>query len=106
MTSPYKPMLPSGQFFIEQHKRWYRENADVGKLIDLTGKTFGSLTVLRRGPDEISNGSPTWECRCECTRLWIVRGASLRGGITKSCGCKQGNHTNGRARHTDEHVPS
>ena len=34
------------------------------KLIDLTGKTFGKLTVLKRG--ENIGLQPSWICQCEC----------------------------------------
>ena len=55
------------------------------KLIDLTGQTFGRLTVLDKtiGKD----GRIYWICKCLCGESTIVEGASLRRGYTKSCGC-------------------
>ena len=58
----------------------------MGKLIDLTGKRFGKLLVLRRlGTTE--DGVPLWECQCECGNIRPIRGTSLRRGNTQSCGC-------------------
>ncbi len=31
----------------------------------------------------------TWNCICECGTECVIRGASLRNGTTKSCGCLQ-----------------
>lgn len=57
-------------------------------FIDLTGQRFGRLTALRRvpGPPHAPKLS-TWECRCDCGAISIVRGQALRIGKTKSCGC-------------------
>lgn len=55
------------------------------KLIDLTGKRFGRLTVLNRAENNGKN--TTWVCKCDCGNVTIIRGASLRKGLTNSCGC-------------------
>lgn len=58
------------------------------KLIDLTGKKFGKLTVTKRA-DNI-DGTPAWYCDCDCgTKDFIVRGTNLRGNRTKTCGCER-----------------
>lgn len=55
-------------------------------MIDLTGKTFGRLTVVKRvGTDNQRN--PIWLCKCECGNEKIIRGNNLKSGNTKSCGC-------------------
>lgn len=62
----------------------------MGKLIDLTNKTFARLTVLSRaGTYTTPAGTtiPTWNCLCECGSELVVRGNSLRTGNTQSCGC-------------------
>ena len=56
---------------------------------DLTGMTFGRLTVLR--PAGTVCGRAAWLCRCECGREVAVRGDHLRYGHTASCGCARGN---------------
>lgn len=58
------------------------------KLIDLTGKTFNRLTVLKRA-EENKGGKPAWVCQCECGNIVTVAGGHLRSGHTQSCGCIQ-----------------
>lgn len=60
---------------------------------DLTGKTFGYLTVIRR--DVSSNGksgNAKWLCRCKCGEERSVVGSKLVRGEHRSCGCKKGEH--------------
>ena len=60
----------------------------MAKAKDLSGQKFNRLTVLyRSGTDP--NGAARWMCLCECGNEVCVRGASLRNGHTKSCGCLQ-----------------
>lgn len=55
-------------------------------IIDLTGKKFGRLTVIRQdGRDPY--GRIKWLCACECGRTKTVIGNLLKNGTTKSCGC-------------------
>lgn len=60
----------------------------MAKHENLTGRTFGRLTVLK----EVSHpkaGVYIWECECSCENHTHinVNGNSLRSGNTKSCGC-------------------
>jgi hypothetical protein len=65
----------------------------MSRLIDLTGRTFGLLTVLNtEGHDR--RGYIRWRCRCECGRESTVLGYSLNHGRTKSCGCGVGGRKN------------
>lgn len=60
------------------------------RIIDLTGKKFGRLTVIGRGVDYISPKGqiqPRWECLCECGNTSFVKGLHLRNGKVLSCGC-------------------
>jgi hypothetical protein len=57
-----------------------------GKPLELTGQTFGRLTVLSK-IGRIKGNAVYWECRCECGALVNVRASSLTTGHTKSCGC-------------------
>jgi hypothetical protein len=52
-------------------------------MIDLTGQSFGHLTVIERAGSE--RRSVTWLCRCNCGAETIVRGDNLRSGRTRSC---------------------
>jgi hypothetical protein len=65
------------------------------KLIDKTGKRFGSLVVQERvpRPEGIEGKSEAWWlCLCDCGNESFVRAGSLRDGLTKSCGCGQGHN--------------
>lgn len=48
---------------------------------DITGKTFGKLTVLEWA------GRSRWACVCECGKTAQVLTANLKRGNTSSCGC-------------------
>lgn len=58
---------------------------------DLTGKTFGLLTVLGPAEDEVTSRGcriARWKCRCICGAEVVTRGSSLKSGHTKGCGQK------------------
>ena len=60
------------------------------KLIDLTGRQFGRLTVIARTDSKrLPSGQPQsqWACRCQCGVTATVLGRMLRDGKTTSCGC-------------------
>ena len=54
-------------------------------FIDLCGKRFGKLTVIKRV--ENRNNKPAWLCICDCGNKSIGRGSDLRMGKHRSCGC-------------------
>jgi len=58
----------------------------MGKLINEVGNKYGRLTVLERSGSN-KRGEVMWLCECECDKKFIVRGANLRNGHTRSCGC-------------------
>lgn len=55
------------------------------RLIDLNGKTFGRLRVLRLNC--VGGAGAMWHCACECGAELCVYGHLLRRGQVKSCGC-------------------
>ena len=60
----------------------------MSKKVELTGKIFGRLTVIRdAGRDK--RGNVIWECQCSCENKTIKNVASrhLQDGGTLSCGC-------------------
>jgi len=58
----------------------------MGKIKDITNKTFGRLTVIEIvGKDK--HRCITWKCKCSCGKYTITTGTRLRSGMTKSCGC-------------------
>lgn len=60
--------------------------AKIKPIIDLTGQKFGRLYVLKQAGRDL-RGQINWLCKCVCGSETIVLGSSLRGGLTKSCGC-------------------
>lgn len=53
---------------------------------DLTGLTFGRLTVIECAGKDIHRES-LWRCKCSCGKETIVVRSNLRNGNTLSCGC-------------------
>ena len=58
----------------------------MSRRIDMKGKRFGRLLVLRELPDR-KRGEIVWLCECDCGNEVEVKGYNLRIGKTKSCGC-------------------
>ena len=60
-------------------------------VIDLTGKRFEKLTVVKRASEKLykhtSGKQAVWECKCDCGNTTYVGGYELRNGGVKSCGC-------------------
>jgi len=56
--------------------------------VDLTGKVFGRLTVLKR-VENARSGDAQWMCQCSCPNKTIlaVTTSNLTSGNTQSCGC-------------------
>lgn len=57
----------------------------MGTIKDLSGKTFGSWTVISF--DRLHNKRAYFNCRCICGTEKTVHGGSLKKGTSKSCGC-------------------
>ncbi len=61
------------------------------RLVDLTGKRFGRLTVIGRGPDQPRGRTHRvqWHCRCDCGNECVCASTNLVQGKSRSCGCLQ-----------------
>lgn len=62
------------------------------KFIDLTGKRFGRLTVVKRVESHIQPSGQRktkWLCKCDCGNEVCVTSNSLKSKYTQSCGCLQ-----------------
>ena len=57
----------------------------MGKFQDLTGMTFGRLTVIERAENS-NNGAARWLCRCSCGNEVVVCASDLKNR-QESCGC-------------------
>ena len=69
------------------------------KMIDLQGKRFGRLVVLKKAESQTTpNGSvkTMWECRCDCGNVVVRSSQNLRNASCPSCGCKKQEETSER----------
>lgn len=60
----------------------------MGKNIDLTGESFGRLTVLRRSEKRAPRGKrtvPLWECKCECGAITYKATDTLKNKDLSMC---------------------
>ena len=54
---------------------------------DLTGESFGRLTVISLDKSSIDKSRRRWNCACSCGQKTVVSTYKLREKITTSCGC-------------------
>lgn len=62
------------------------------KFIDLTGKRFGRLVVIKRVEDHVQPSGQhktRWLCQCDCGNEVCVISDNLNNKSTQSCGCLQ-----------------
>ena len=62
-----------------------RELQSQNRFDNIAGKTFGSLTVIKR-ISKIGDKTCKWLCKCTCGMYSIVDAQKLRNGHTSSCG--------------------
>lgn len=74
----------------------------MSKLIDLTGKIYGRLTVISYSRSD-KRYIPFWNCICICGVHSVVSGRSLKTGHTKSCGCISDDLRKSRAKHHESY---
>lgn len=61
---------------------------------NITGETFGYLTVIERSGVDKAKRNSTWLCKCKCGNYSIVQRSALVSGHTSSCGCKNAESKN------------
>jgi hypothetical protein len=59
----------------------------MSHTIDLTGRKFGKLTVIKQGISNTKPKNAMWICECDCGKIATVSSRWLRAGRIKSCGC-------------------
>lgn len=64
-----------------------KEVRKIPKHIDLSGKRFHRLTVLRE--DGRIHGRPAFVCRCDCGNVVRTNASELNASRVQSCGCLQ-----------------
>ena len=55
--------------------------------LNLSGKTFGKLTVMHRVAQDRKRTAVRWVCLCSCGKTKCVDSDHLRLGLVRSCGC-------------------
>jgi hypothetical protein len=59
----------------------------MGKPLNLLNKRFGRLLVIRQIQERDKYRFVLWECLCDCGNKIVLRGNTLKWGLTQSCGC-------------------
>lgn len=73
----------------------------MSRCRDITGQTFGRLTVVSRSGSQ--NNKATWLCLCGCGGTSVVPTGNLKSGGSTTCGCghtKHGHSANGETSPT------
>lgn len=65
-----------------------KEQAEKALAHNLSGKSFGDLTVIGRSKKVDKRRGIWWECECSCGNLCEVLGTLLVTGRKTHCGCK------------------
>lgn len=60
------------------------------RIKDITGQTFGRITVMTLTAKQTGRKEAIWLCQCVCGNTKLVAGKDLRRGHTRSCGCLRG----------------
>lgn len=55
------------------------------RVVNMTGKRFGNLKVIKPSRRTNEKKQMFWVCRCDCGRLLRVRSDNLRSGNTSQC---------------------
>lgn len=78
-----------------------------GRFKDITGQTFGRLTVVQfMGVPPEPGAKALWLCQCSCSGLIVLTTSALRTGNTRSCGCLRRDVSTARAtKHGFSGVP-
>lgn len=58
--------------------------------VDLSGRIFGNLKVIRF--DKVVNTNSYWIAECSCGNVVSIRGGHLTKSKVKSCRCRSGNY--------------
>lgn len=63
------------------------------RVNDLSGHTFGRLTVIGINEEESNPIRLKWRCKCLCGKETSKRSSDLRMGRSRSCGCIRGDRS-------------
>ncbi len=62
------------------------------RAIDISGRRFGRLIVIKLLPVRNRHNQRVWRCTCDCGAVRNVVQGCLTEGNTQSCGCKRRQH--------------
>lgn len=71
------------------------------RLMNRSGKMFGQLKALYRGPDYKTPRGKSytrWVCQCRCGVKTLVQTENLTTGNSTTCGCHRGDNVTPWAR--------
>jgi hypothetical protein len=92
-----------GVMILALEQYFARSNPVSQHIVDLTGQTYGHLTVLGLVPREQwgASGGAWWWVQCDCSQKTRkkVSGHALRTGKTQTCGCRRRPRTHGLSNH-------
>lgn len=57
------------------------------RKMDLAGKRYNKIEILRDVGKRNKSGSILWECRCDCGTVFLTPVTIVVRGLVKSCGC-------------------
>lgn len=73
---------------VQEYKRIQNQ---MRKIVDLSGKKYGKLYVLRMNARKVNENGElediTYQCLCDCGNECVVSGKILRTKNHRSCGC-------------------
>lgn len=64
-----------------------KETASKASKINLLGRRFGKLTVIKETDKRKRSGRIIWKCKCDCGNIVEVSSQSLLSNGKQSCGC-------------------
>ena len=73
--------------YISNLQQYFLYTGGIMKIIDLTGRKFGRLTVTSLNPKRNKYKKLLWNCKCDCGNTIVAIGSLLKRGNIKSCGC-------------------
>lgn len=71
---------------------YQKERTSETSTVNLVGKRFGLLTVIKLDTEKSIPKIKYWVCQCDCGNIVSVRGSHLSSGDTQSCGCLKISH--------------
>jgi len=79
LTGKSKGCLSCGSSFAN------RKNRINSKVIDLTGKVFGKLTVIKKAEHKANRHGTYWICKCKCGNIVEIRAKYLLENRRRAC---------------------